>query len=62
MISNNNIYEKNTSLAFSKGLFGSPSFVIGEEIFFGDDRFEDAISFKKINILIKLSSQKFSLK
>ena len=46
-VSNNNIYETNTSLAFSKGLFGSPSFVIGEEIFFGDDRFEDAILFKK---------------
>ena len=35
-VSNNSIYEKNTSLAFSKGLFGSPSFVIGEgNIFWG---------------------------
>ena len=46
-ISNNTKYEKNTSLAFSKGIFGSPTFVIGKEIFFGDDRFEDAILFKK---------------
>ena len=41
------IYMKKYFLGFSKGLFGSPSFVIGEEIFFGDDRFEDAILFKK---------------
>ena len=41
------IYEQNTDLANSKGVFGSPSFLIGEEVFFGDDRFEDAILFAK---------------
>jgi hypothetical protein len=25
------------------GIFGSPTFVVGEEIFWGDDRFEDAL-------------------
>ena len=43
----NKIYAKNTSLAFSKGVFGSPTFLIGKEVFFGDDRFEDAILFAK---------------
>ena len=43
----NKIYEKNTSLAYSKGVFGSPTFLIGKEVFFGDDRFEDAILFAK---------------
>ncbi len=43
----NKVYEKNTSLAFSKGVFGSPTFLIGKEIFFGDDRFEDAIQYAK---------------
>ena len=37
---------KNT-LAYSKGVFGSPTFLIGKEVFFGDDRFEDAILFAK---------------
>ena len=37
----------NTSLAFNKGVFGSPTFLIGKEVFFGDDRFEDAILFAK---------------
>ena len=43
----NKNYAKNTSLAFSKGVFGSPTFLIGKEVFFGDDRFEDAILFAK---------------
>ena len=43
----NKIYEKNTSLAISKGVFGSPTFLIGKEVFFGDDRFDDAIQFAK---------------
>ena len=38
-------YEHNTELAKSHGVFGVPTFSIGEEIFWGDDRFEDAIRF-----------------
>ena len=41
------VYEESTTLAFSKGVFGSPSFLIGDEVFFGDDRLEDTILFAK---------------
>lgn len=33
-----------TDIARSIGLFGSPSFVVGHEVFWGDDRLEDAIA------------------
>ena len=36
-------YLKNTEIAKNKGIFGSPSFVIDNEVFWGDDRCEDAI-------------------
>jgi 2-hydroxychromene-2-carboxylate isomerase len=36
-------YEQHTTTARELGLFGSPSFVCGREIFWGDDRLEDAI-------------------
>ena len=39
------IYEQNTELARGCGVFGVPTFSIGEEIFWGDDRLEDAIKF-----------------
>lgn len=32
-----------TAEAMDKGVFGSPSFVVGEEVFWGDDRLEDAV-------------------
>jgi 2-hydroxychromene-2-carboxylate isomerase len=32
---------KNTEEAFNKGAFGSPSFLVGEELFFGKDRLRD---------------------
>ncbi|ESW76737.1 2-hydroxychromene-2-carboxylate isomerase [Mesorhizobium sp. M0074] len=35
-----------TNQAKSLGIFGSPTFVVGKEIFWGDDRLEDAISWK----------------
>ena len=38
-------YEANTSEAQQIGIFGAPSFTIGKEIFWGDDRLEDAIRF-----------------
>jgi len=37
------IYEANTEEAKQLGVFGAPSFSIGNEIFWGDDRLEDAI-------------------
>ena len=40
-------YEANTSEAQQLGIFGAPSFTIGNEIFWGDDRLEDAVQFLK---------------
>jgi hypothetical protein len=34
---------KETDLARDLGIFGSPTFVVGRELFWGDDRLEDAI-------------------
>jgi 2-hydroxychromene-2-carboxylate isomerase len=36
-------YLKNTEMAKNKGIFGSPSFTVKNEVFWGDDRCEDAI-------------------
>lgn len=33
-----------TDRAWTLGLFGAPSFVVGDELFWGDDRLEDAIA------------------
>jgi len=39
-------YEAATATARSLGIFGSPSFVVGDdELFRGDDRLEDAVEF-----------------
>ena len=40
------IYKNNTKEARQFGIFGVPSFSINGEIFWGDDRLEDAILFK----------------
>lgn len=38
-------YKDATALARSRGIFGSPSFVVGgRELFWGDDRLEDAVN------------------
>ena len=42
-------YLENTENARSHKIFGSPSFVVGNEIFWGDDRMEDAINWSKNN-------------
>jgi 2-hydroxychromene-2-carboxylate isomerase len=34
-----------TDQAVDLGIFGAPSFLVGEELFWGDDRLEDALSF-----------------
>ena len=41
------IYERNTEEAQTAGVFGAPSFEVNSEIFWGDDRLEDAIRFAK---------------
>lgn len=33
-----------TARAIERGIFGAPSFVVGRELFWGDDRLEDAIA------------------
>jgi len=42
-----NQYQLNTNNARDNKVFGSPSFVLNKEIFWGDDRMEDAISWSK---------------
>ena len=36
-------YNTQTDMARVLGIFGSPSFIVNGEIFWGDDRLEDAI-------------------
>ncbi|MEM9724971.1 MAG: 2-hydroxychromene-2-carboxylate isomerase [Pseudomonadota bacterium] len=36
-----------TEAAQARGVFGAPSFTVGEELFWGDDRLEDAIAWAK---------------
>ena len=40
-------YKENTREAKGYGIFGAPSFQVLDEIFWGDDRLEDAIEFHK---------------
>ena len=40
-------YKASTDQARQLGLFGSPTFVVGDEAFWGDDRLEDAIAWCK---------------
>ena len=44
-----NQYLKNTDRARENKVFGSPSFIVNSEIFWGDDRMEDAITWSKKN-------------
>ena len=37
-------YLSQTELAQSKNIFGSPSFIVDGELFWGDDRLEDAVN------------------
>lgn len=36
---------KQTELAMSKGIFGAPTFFVGEQMFWGNDRLDDALHF-----------------
>ena len=38
------VYSCQTESAQSKGIFGNPSFIVDGELFWGDDRLEDAVS------------------
>jgi len=40
-------YAAATAEARSLGIFGSPSFVVGRELFWGDDRLEDAVAWSR---------------
>ena len=40
-------YKLNTDSARKNKIFGSPSFIVNNEIFWGDDRMEDAIKWLK---------------
>ena len=42
---NKEALKANTAEASAKGLFGAPTFAIGEELFWGDDRLEDALAY-----------------
>tara|TARA_B100001250_G_scaffold65284_1_gene51751 strand:- start:859 stop:1443 length:585 start_codon:yes stop_codon:yes gene_type:complete len=42
-----NQYQENTSSARENKIFGSPTFVVKNEIFWGDDRMEDSINWSK---------------
>ncbi|MCH5431703.1 DsbA family protein [Leptospira interrogans serovar Canicola] len=37
------LLRKQTERASALGIFGAPSFYVGEELFWGDDRLEDAL-------------------
>lgn len=39
--------EAATATAMALGIFGAPTFVVGEEIFWGDDRIDDAVAWAK---------------
>ena len=47
------LYQDQTSAAAKKGIFGSPSFIVGDEVFWGDDRLEDAIRWFKNRSIAK---------
>lgn len=46
-----------TAIARDLGIFGSPTFVVGRELFWGDDRLEDAISWYRYGRVAYLDSR-----
>lgn len=44
---NNRLLDEETELAKSLGIFGAPTFAIGKELFWGDDRLEDAVAWHR---------------
>ena len=45
----NNKYLEQTNIAKNKKIFGSPTFIYQEEVFWGDDRLEDCIKWSNLN-------------
>lgn len=43
--------QNNTAEAMALGVFGAPTFVVGDEVFWGDDRVADAIAWAKTGTL-----------
>jgi 2-hydroxychromene-2-carboxylate isomerase len=41
------LYDANTDTARNIGVFGSPTFAVGTELFWGDDRLDDALNWKR---------------
>jgi 2-hydroxychromene-2-carboxylate isomerase len=46
-------YEAATSTARALGIFGSPTFQVGRELFWGDDRLDDAIAWYRSGTLAR---------
>lgn len=46
-------YETATSMARALGIFGSPTFAVGHELFWGDDRLDDAIAWHRRGTLAR---------
>ncbi|KUJ85683.1 2-hydroxychromene-2-carboxylate isomerase [Ruegeria marisrubri] len=44
--------EEETRAAVAAGVFGAPSFVVNGELFWGDDRLEDALSWAKVGHVV----------
>jgi 2-hydroxychromene-2-carboxylate isomerase len=44
---NKNALKQQTEEAMARGLFGAPSFVVGDELFWGNDRLEQALAWAK---------------
>jgi len=42
-------YQRDTEDAKALGVFGSPTFVVDGEVFWGDDRLEDAVAWERAN-------------
>ena len=42
-----------TNIAKAAGIFGSPTFCVGTQLFWGDDRLEDAVRWAKYGTLAK---------
>jgi 2-hydroxychromene-2-carboxylate isomerase len=48
-VENKDALKRQTEEAASRGLFGAPSFTIGDELFWGNDRLEAALAFAQRN-------------
>jgi 2-hydroxychromene-2-carboxylate isomerase len=46
---NKDLLKRQTGEAAARGLFGAPSFTIGDELFWGNDRLEAALAFAQVH-------------